>query len=141
LIDTDNAVILDVEPTRSIRQAEVGAVRTMIDRVRKTHDLKPERLIADTAYGSGAMLDWLVEKRGIAPHIPVIDKSGRTDGTFERADFTYDTENDLYICPDGKELKQYAYSGVIRPVIPKVSGHPFRFYPATDSGASGHPVM
>ena len=32
-----------------------------------------------------------------------------------------------------------AYSGVIRPLIPKVSGHPFRFYPATDSGASGHP--
>ena len=107
LIDTDNAVILDVEPTRSIRQAEVGAVRTMIDQVRETHDLKPERLIADTAYGSGAMLDWLVKKRGIAPHIPVIDKSGRKDGTFERADFTYDTENDLYICPDGKELKQY----------------------------------
>jgi hypothetical protein len=34
-----------------------------------------------------------------------------------------------------------AYSGVIRPLIPKVSGHPFRFYPTTDSGASGHPVM
>ena len=34
-----------------------------------------------------------------------------------------------------------AYSGVIGPPIPKVSGHPFRFYPATDSGASGHPVM
>lgn len=33
LIDTDNAVILDVEATRSIRQAEVGAARTMIDRV------------------------------------------------------------------------------------------------------------
>ena len=44
----------------------------MIDRVQKVHDLKPERLIADTAYGSGPMLDWLVEKRGIAPHIPVI---------------------------------------------------------------------
>jgi hypothetical protein len=104
LIDTDNAVILDVEPSRSIRQAEVGVVRTMIDRVRKTHGLKPERLIADTAYGSGPMLDWLVEKRGIAPHIPVIDKSGRKDGTFERADFTFDAENDLYICPSGKEL-------------------------------------
>ena len=82
LIDTDNAVIMDVEATRSIRQAEVGAVRTMIDRVQEKHDLKPERLIADTAYGSGPMLDWLVEKRGIAPHIPVIDKSGRKDGTF-----------------------------------------------------------
>ena len=106
LIDTDNAVILDVEPTRSIRQAEVSAVKTMIDRVHKLHDLMPERLIADTAYGSGPMLDWLVEKRGIAPHIPVIDKSGRKDGTFERADFTFDADNDLYICPGGKELKQ-----------------------------------
>ena len=107
LIDTDNAVIMDVEATRSIRKAEVGAVKTMIDRVQKVHDLMPERLIADTAYGSGPMLDWLVEKRGIAPHIPVIDKSGRKDGTFERADFTFDTENDLYICPGGNELKQY----------------------------------
>ena len=53
------------------------------------------------------MLDWLVEKRGIAPQIPVIDKSGRNDGTFERADFTYDAESDLYICPNGKELKQF----------------------------------
>lgn len=107
LIDTDNAVILDVEATRSIRQAEVGAVKTMIDRVQKVYNLMPEHLIADTAYGSGPMLDWLVEKRGIAPHIPVIDKSGRKDGTFERADFTFDTENDLYICPGGNELKQY----------------------------------
>jgi len=106
LIDTDNAVIMDVEATRSIRQAEVGAVKIMIDRVQKVHDLMPERLIADTAYGSGPMLDWLVEKRGIAPHIPVIDKSGRNDGTFERADFTYDAGSDLYICPNGKELKQ-----------------------------------
>ncbi len=102
LIDTDNAAILDAEPTRSIRQAEVGAVRTVIDRVQERLDLKPERLIADTAYGSGPMPDWLVEKRGIAPHIPVIDKSGRKDGTFERADFTFDAENDLYICPSGK---------------------------------------
>jgi ubiquinone/menaquinone biosynthesis C-methylase UbiE len=74
---------MDVEATRSIRQAEVGADRTMIDRVQQKYNLKPERLIADTAYGSGSMLDWLVEKRGIAPHIPVIDNSGRKDGTFE----------------------------------------------------------
>ena len=35
------------------------------------------------------------------------DKSGRKGGTFERADFIYDAGNDLYICPNGKELKQY----------------------------------
>ena len=61
LIDTDNAVILGVEAARSFRQAEVGAVRTMVDRVQKVHDLMPERLIVDTAYCSGLMLDWLVE--------------------------------------------------------------------------------
>ena len=106
LIDTDNGVILDVEATRSIRQAEVGSVRTMIDRVRDSFGLLPERLIADTAYGTGAMLDWLDQRRGIAPHIPVVDKSGRRDGTFERADFNYEAEADVYICPSGKELKQ-----------------------------------
>ncbi len=53
------------------------------------------------------MLNWLAEERGIAPHIPVVDKSGRKDGTFERADFTYDAANDAYICPGGKELRQY----------------------------------
>ena len=63
LIDTDSAVILDIEPTRSIRQAEVDFVETMIDRVQKVHGLKPKRLIAETAYGSGPMLDWLVQKR------------------------------------------------------------------------------
>lgn len=106
LIDTDNGVILDVEATRSIRQAEVGSVQTMIDRVNDTFGIAPERLIADTAYGTGVMLDWLDRQRGIAPHIPVFDKSGRRDGTFERADFTYDAESDTYTCPGGKELKQ-----------------------------------
>ena len=32
LIDLDHAVIVDVEASRAIRQAEVGAARTMIDR-------------------------------------------------------------------------------------------------------------
>lgn len=106
MIDTDNGVILDVEATRSIRQAEVGSVQTMIDRVSDIFGITPERPIADTAYGKGEILDWLVQQRGIAPHIPVIDKSGRKDGTFERADFVYDAEKDIYTCPGGKELRQ-----------------------------------
>jgi flavodoxin len=61
---------------------------------------------ADTAYGTGEMLDWLDQKRGIAPHIPLLDNSGRRGGTFERADFSYDAEQDTYTCPGGKELKQ-----------------------------------
>jgi transposase len=107
LIDLQHAVIVDVEASTAVRQAEVGAVRTMIERVRERHDLQPARLAADTAYGSAEMLDWLVNKQQIAPHIPVIDKSSRDDGTFARSDFTYDPAADLYRCPGGKELKQH----------------------------------
>lgn len=81
LIDTDTAVIVDVEATRSIRQAEVGSVRTMLDRVKDRFDLHPECMIADTAYGSGPMPGRLVDCK-IAPHILVIDKTGRNDETW-----------------------------------------------------------
>lgn len=47
------------------------------------------------------------EGKEIAPHIPVFDKSNRTDGTFARADFNWDGEGDRYICPAGKEPVQF----------------------------------
>jgi transposase len=106
LIDTDHGVIVDVDATRSIRQAEVGATRTMILRTRDRFGLTPAKLAADTAYGSAEMLGWLVAER-IEPHIPVIDKSERRDGTFSNADFRYDPERDEYSCPGGKPLKKY----------------------------------
>jgi IS5 family transposase len=106
LIDMDHAVIVDVEASRAIRQAEVGAARTMIERTQARFGLWPQRLAADSAYGSAENLAWLVHDRGIEPHIPVFDNSERRDGTFERTDFTYDHRRDLYTCPGGKELRQ-----------------------------------
>ena len=104
LIDVKFGVIMDVEASRAIRQAEVGAAKTMIERTEQRFDLKPEWLAADTAYGSGANLNWLVKEKKIAPHIPVIDKSKREDGTFSRDDFTFDKERNVYTCPAGKTL-------------------------------------
>jgi Transposase DDE domain len=104
LIDVKFGVIVDVEASRSIRQAEVGAAKTMIERTEERFGIKPERLAADTAYGTAPMLNWLVEEKGIAPHIPVIDKSQRDDGTFSRSDFRYDPASDVYHCSTGKTL-------------------------------------
>ena len=56
LIDTDHAVILDVEASRAIRQAEVGASHTMLDRTTERFGLKPHSLVADSAYGSAENL-------------------------------------------------------------------------------------
>src|SRR6476620_5139670 len=105
LIDVKFGVIMDVEASRAIRQAEVGAARTMISRTETRFGLKPSWLAADTAYGSAPNLDWLVNEKGIAPHVPVIDKSKRVDGTFSREAFVYDKERDVYTCPGGKTLK------------------------------------
>jgi transposase len=104
LIDLDHGVIVDVEPSTAVRQAEVAAAKTMIGRVEERFGLNPARLAGDTAYGSAEMLQWLVHERGIEPHIPVFDKSRRTDNTFSRADFAYDDEADVYRCPGGKTL-------------------------------------
>jgi transposase len=104
LIDLQCGVIMDVEATRAIRQAEVGAARTMIERTEERFGLKPQRLAGDSAYGSAPMLNWLVEEKQIAPHIPVFDKSKREDGTFAREDFRYDESTDTYTCPGGKTL-------------------------------------
>src|SRR5215472_15991853 len=107
LVDLKNAVIMDVEATTAVRQAEVGAAKTMIDRTAEQFDVQPSRLVADAGYCSAEMLGWLVDQRGIEPHVKLMDKSERTDGTFSRSDFVYDPERDLYECPGGRELRKY----------------------------------
>jgi len=104
LIDVKFGVIVDVEASRAIRQAEVGAAKTMIERTEERFGLKPERLAADTAYGSAATLNWIVNDKKITPHIPVIDKSKREDGSLSRQDFTFDKDRNVYVCPQGKLL-------------------------------------
>ena len=107
LIDLKHAVIMDVEATTTIRQAEVGAAKAMLDRTTEQFDVTPSRLVADGGYGSAEMVGWLVDERGIEPHVNLIDKAERTDGTFSRSDFTFDPESNLYVCPGGKELRKY----------------------------------
>lgn len=104
LIDVENAIIVDVEATTAIRQAEVFAAKRMIERAKQRFDLYPARLLGDSAYGSAEMLGWLVHEHGIEPHVTVFDKSARKDGTFSREDFKYDPAGDVYICPGGKTL-------------------------------------
>jgi transposase len=66
LIDTDHGVIVDVEATRAIRQAEVGAARTMLERTETRFSMKPAFLAADSAYGSAEnLLGWSSRRRSL----------------------------------------------------------------------------
>src|SRR6202049_3807316 len=104
MIDVEHAVIVDVEATPARTYDEVAATRTMVERTQARFGLKPERLMADTAYGTGKLLAWLLDK-GITPQIPVWERYERTDGMFTRRDFTYDAERDIYLCPNGRPLR------------------------------------
>src|SRR6266571_1471282 len=137
LIDLKAAIIVDVEATRVSRPAEVGAAKTMLDRTEACFGLKPRRLSADKAYGSAEILAWMVEEKNIAPHVPVWDKSERTDGTFSRSDFIFDAGSNSYTCPGGKTLQQYR-----RPfTIPRagVTKNNMRLYRARQSDCEARP--
>jgi transposase len=118
LIDLDAGIIVDVEATPAHRTDEVNATRTMIDRVEKRFDMKPQRLVGDMAYGAGEILGWTVNEKRIEPHVPVWDKSERSDGTFGRSAFTFEADNNRYVCPGGKYL---------RPAWRSKQKNPFRY--------------
>jgi len=103
LIDLKHGVIVDVEATPARTYDEVAATRTMIERTRRRFNLRPKRLVADTAYGTGRFLAFVIGA-GIIPHIPVWDMSKRDDGTFSRSEFRFDRKRNVYICPAGETL-------------------------------------
>jgi hypothetical protein len=104
LIDTDQAVIVEVEATPARLAQEILATKAMLGRVEQTHGLRPERLAADKAYGTGPFLGWLSERK-ITPHIPVLDRQQQTPGLLPREAFTFDAERNCFVCPEGKILK------------------------------------
>jgi len=77
----------------------------MIDRTEDRFGLKPKRLMGDAAYGSAEILGWMVDEKGIAPHVSLMDIPGPPTSNFTIKGFVYDKERDLYICPGGKELR------------------------------------
>jgi hypothetical protein len=107
LVDTEAGIIVDVEATTALRTHEVASTKTMVERVKDQLGLETKRLIGDTAYGTAEILGWMVNEKGIEPHVPVWEKGERSDGTFSRSDFAFDEQADLYTCPNGRELKRF----------------------------------
>ena len=106
LVDTEHGVILDVAATPAHRTAELESAKTMVNRVEERFELTPERLIGDTAYGTAPMLAWMVEDKGIAPHVPVWDRTQRDDETLSSSDFQWNEQADEYRCPQGHALRR-----------------------------------
>lgn len=106
LIDLSAGIIVDVEATAAHRTQEVESTRTMIERVEQRFDIRPQRLVGDTAYGIAPLLGWMVQDKQIAPHVPVWDKTARKDGSLSISEFQWISERNEYVCPEGYALRK-----------------------------------
>jgi hypothetical protein len=68
--------------------------------------IHPESPGADTRYGSGEFLAWLLERQ-IQLHIPVIDRRHQTHRHYTRDAFHYDPSENVYRCPQGQALRYH----------------------------------
>ena len=103
LVDLKRAIVVDVAASPARWTEEVATTSVMIERTERRFGLLPSRLAADSAYGSGRLVGWLM-RHGIEPHVPLLDRATQTGGVLTRAAFSYDRERDVYVCPTGHEL-------------------------------------
>ena len=104
LVDNDSCVIVGVQATAARMSQETVAAQDMLTRFAQWQGGAPKSVAADTTYGNGEFLQWLAD-RNITPYMRTRDSIHRKRSPFfgpER--FTYEPENDRYICPAGQFL-------------------------------------
>jgi hypothetical protein len=103
LIDNKVGIILDAEGTRADRIAEIAVTQTIVERVGRRFDLRPRGLpVTPFMVRSGAQV-----AGGSQDHTARfgVGQVGRPDGSFSRADFVFDRERNIYVCPGGVARK------------------------------------
>jgi transposase len=104
LIDNASCVIVGVQATAARMSQETAAAQDMITRFAEWRGRNPESVAADTTYGNGEFLQWLLE-RGITPYMRTRDSALRKNNPLYGPDrFTYLPESNSYRCPAGEQL-------------------------------------
>jgi transposase len=109
LVDNQSCVIVGVQATAARMSQETVAAQDMLTRFTQWQGGAPESLAADTTYGNGEFLHWLLE-RGITPYMRTRDSIHKKKcGLYGDERFAYQPESNTYLCPEGKQL---TYVGV-----------------------------
>lgn len=105
-VDGKHEIITSCETTTGIRN-EGQLIEKQIEQHEGITGMKAETIIADSQYGTNHNLSSL-KKKGYTPHIrdwsATHKTSGFREGVFEKSQFEYDREKDMYRCPAGKPL-------------------------------------
>lgn len=87
-------------------------LKTNIEELKEAYGSKPRVLLADAGYSCGENIKYLKEEDiyGLIPHKSANNIKAELDDTlteeqrFKKDQFKYDNDNDVYLCPAGKEL-------------------------------------
>ncbi len=100
-IDSKHDFILDFEITNAGNDTQ--QLQEMAPRAKELLKTETLKVAADTGYyNTDAIIN--CEKAGIETHISPPAPSLKNPQLFQKKDFIYDTENDLYICPANQKL-------------------------------------
>ena len=104
LVDNHSCIIVGVQATAARMSQETVAAQEMLTRFAQWQGREPESVAADTTYGNGEFLQWLVD-RSITPYMRTRDSIHRKNSPFYGPDrFTYQPESNSYRCPAGQQL-------------------------------------
>jgi hypothetical protein len=104
LVDNSSCVIVGVQATAARMSQETVAAQGMITRFAHWQGREAESVTADTTYGNGEFLQWLVD-RNITPYMRTRDSIHRKRSPFYGPErFTYQPESNSYLCPAGQQL-------------------------------------
>ena len=100
-----------------VTPAEVMENQPMLDLLwhsRFRWHLWPHHVTGDTTYGTIQNIT-AIEREGIRAYVSLPNYEQRT-AYFPKSKFTYDPEQDVYICPQGEQLRRYSYSRTDRQI-------------------------
>jgi transposase len=124
LMDNKSRIILGADRNLPNRKADTQTALVLLDRVKWIFKLKVRSLGADKGYAGGEFVHRLLTDHKILPHIPIIDTRVQHErGIYGFEQFTYNGEQNCFICPQGKRLR---YWGIHR----RSKQHVYRASPA-----------
>jgi|GEM_PF-1792081 len=114
-VDSDNGFIVGVVMSNSPNdQKQLDAV---LDSVQANTDRNPDKMTADAGYFSAANIG-SCQTRAIDAYIAATREGKQTGNSFDKRDFTYQSENDVYVCPNAKVLTLKQTQNVQNPEKP-----------------------
>lgn len=111
VMDNKSRIIVGADVGEPDKHTDCEKALQQVRRVKWVHRLRPETLGADKGYSAGEFIHGILSE-GIEPHIPIVDHRRHNGiGIYTLDDFFYNEDRNVFICPEGRELR---YWGVHR---------------------------